>query len=124
MKFISAEPTEDYPVRFVSEQGKWQIGILPTISGTHCIGISEVGSEGMIRHYCCGGDVSFAQEVLRAIQDIFWVIPEEATAQAVEEELPGDGGNIANNGIWDTLRHMARMIRYVRQQTQSKGVGI
>jgi hypothetical protein len=124
MQFTLSTPTENFPTRYVSKKGRWELGILPTICGTHCIGISPIGDDGVVRHYCCGPTQAVAEATLILLQDILWAWPEEITVADLNHDLPDGKGNIQLNGVYGNLQYMAKMAKWVKAQLPSEQEGV
>lgn len=88
MRFSKAEPDATYFLRFVSESGRWEVGLHRVLYGVR-VQLSLVGDVGPTLDYCAGADTTFIMELLCTLIMILDGIPENMPQHELEALFPG-----------------------------------
>jgi hypothetical protein len=87
MRFSLTRPNEAYPAyRFISETGRYQLGMWHTLHLGMRIGLSDDG--GYILDYCCGKDRGLSSLVLIMLLSILRDIDEEIPSYQLQQLFP------------------------------------
>jgi len=112
MKFSIAPRTINFPIsRFVSENGRWEIGLVPVLFGVR-VRAGLVGSDWVNVDYCAGDNPAFALELLATMLEIMTWLPEEITGGQVEAMMPKyQRRPIDRDPCWQKLQYLAESLR-------------
>jgi len=111
MKFLPAEPSLNFPaVRYVSEQGKWEIGLFPVMFGVR-VRMGPVNAPYCSIDYCAGADVEFQHKLMATVMVILAPVDESISPDAIERIFPGYNRKPINNDpCWTKLQALANSI--------------
>jgi hypothetical protein len=76
MIFAPAEPDDHLFKRWVSSEGRWEIGFCRMMFGVR-VRLGRVGWGSCELDYCAGADLDFAVELMRTVMIILAPIPED-----------------------------------------------
>jgi hypothetical protein len=88
MKFKKTSPNENFPhLRFVSEEGKWEGGLIPMLFGVR-VRLARIGAFGPAIDYCAGADEGDMLTLLAVVLNILKELPEKTTEREMKNYLP------------------------------------
>lgn len=108
MRFEKVEDSSNYLYRFESENGRWEMGLIPQLFASFAVGFSPIDAEGPTISYATGDDVVFAFAVFGAVRKILERYPENVSESQLRKEFPEwNARPINKDGCWRKLRQMA-----------------
>jgi hypothetical protein len=110
MKFVQAEPNQNYEVaRYVSEGGGWELGLIPRTFGRFAIGFSPINAIGPTVTYCLGDDHTFIQNAVATIMLALMAYPETVSERQLALEFPAWNVRPIDRDVqcWTCLQEMA-----------------
>lgn len=113
MKFHLAETNENFPLlRYVSEGGQWQIGLVPMLFGVRVRAGRTDDRYTVALDYCAGADLQFQRELLATVIVILSEIPEEATHRDIHRFFPESTVKPIDRDpiCWPVLKRMRHVI--------------
>ncbi|PSB29899.1 hypothetical protein [Stenomitos frigidus] len=87
MKFTEAPANDHYVVRYLSDTGVWECGIVPVIFGFR-ICANAVRDDGYSLVYCCGSDRGMLLAVLALVMAGLEQFDEQVAPWQVESAFP------------------------------------
>ena len=91
MIFQRVEPSSEYrALRFLSEEGRWELGLSPYHSGIR-LRMGLVGRPPSVLDFCLGHDARIYSHVLLAVMAHLEPQPESASATAIDALFPWAG---------------------------------
>ncbi len=87
MKFNRTTPTEQFHTRWISEEGRWEIGFYKVMYGQR-VRMGAVEGGGCMMDLCCGTDVALLNNVLIWVRVLVARYPETVSESQIEEEFP------------------------------------
>lgn len=111
MNFKPAPITLNYSIRrFVSENGRWELGITPVLFGVR-IRAGLANNEWCVVDYCAGDNWVFAVQLLATMMIILESFPESAGEREVSRILPRwERRTIDRDACWPQLQALAAEI--------------
>lgn len=91
MTFQRAEPNREYrTLRFVSEEGRWELGLSPYQQGMR-LRMGLFGRPPAVVNFCMGYLLEIYTPVLLAVIKLLEAVPESASAEEIDAVFPWTG---------------------------------